>query len=150
MVQNKADNRKILKELITKQIKDVPVDRKLRYKDLCRISKYIESSIFDDDECCIWNGYVTNIRNSKKGTYVNFYFKNRKVALHRLLYENFIGELDESEYLKFNCSHKGSCCNVNHMIKYKYNLDNECETSITKHTDKEKLTNPNDFIITFD
>ena len=60
------------------------------------------------------------MNNSNKGTYVNFYFRNKKVALHRLLYSNFVAPLDSSEYLKFNCDNKGICCNINHYEKYKY------------------------------
>lgn len=126
------EKKKYLKELITNQLKTVPPNRRLIYKDLARITKYIDSSIFDDDVCCIWDGYVTNAKNSKKGTYINFFFRNKKVALHRLLYENFIGDLGDDYYLKFSCKHeenKGKCCNVNHMLKYKYNSnpDEECK-----------------------
>jgi len=85
-----------------------------------RICKYIDTSIFDKEMCCIWSGYITNMNNSNKGTYVNFYFRNKKVALHRLLYSNFVAPLDSSEYLKFNCENKGICCNINHYEKYKY------------------------------
>jgi hypothetical protein len=45
----------------------------------------------------------------------NFYFNGKKVALHRLLYNNFLGDLDDSEYLKYNCENKGKCCNLNHF-----------------------------------
>jgi hypothetical protein len=129
-----ADKKKFLDELITKQIKNVPIERKLHNKDLRRIVKYINSSIFDEEKCCMWNGYVTNETNSKRGTYVNFFFRNKKVALHRLLYENFVGPLGEENYIKFSCddnnNNDGKCCNINHMLKYKYissyqNTDNE-------------------------
>lgn len=110
----------IFKELITRQLPNVPPQWKLNINDIKRICKYINCSIFDENECCIWNGYITNVNNTNKGTYVNFYFKNKKVALHRLLYSNFVAPLDSSEYLKFNCDNKGICCNVNHYEKYKY------------------------------
>lgn len=118
-----ADKKKFLDELINKQIKNIPIERKLHNKDLRRIVKYINSSIFSENKCCMWNGYVTNESNSKRGTYVNFFFRNKKVALHRLLYENFIGQLGDDYYLKFSCddiSCEGKCCNINHMLKYKY------------------------------
>lgn len=128
---DKKDNKKkILDELITKQLKNVNQERKLYNKDLRRIVKYIDSSIFDENKCCKWNGYVTNEANSKRGTYVNFFFRNKKVALHRLLYENFVGVLGEENYLKFSCDdceNCGKCCNINHMIKYKYNNQKECQ-----------------------
>ena len=88
--------------------------------DQKRICKYICSSIFDENVCCIWDGYVTNINNKSKGTYVNFFFGGRKVALHRLLYTNFVEELHDNEYLKFSCENKGRCCNIHHLKKFKY------------------------------
>lgn len=118
------DKKKILEELTSKQLKNISIERKLHYKDLRRIIKYIDTSIFDENICCLWNGYVTNETNSKRGTYVNFFFRGKKVALHRLLFENFIGSLGEGYYLKFSCDdscNNGKCCNINHMIKYKYN-----------------------------
>ena len=53
-----------------------------------------------------------------KSPYVNFYFKDKKVALHRILYHNFIGLINDGEYLKFTCENRGKCCNINHFIKY--------------------------------
>ena len=60
------------------------------------------------------------MNNLDKGTYVNFYFRNKKVALHRLLYSNYREPLDSSDYLKCSCENKGMCCNVHHYEKYKY------------------------------
>lgn len=114
------NSNEIFKELVNNQLPNVPNQWKLGINDMKRICKYIDTSIFDKDTCCIWNGYITNMNNSNKGTYVNFYFKNKKVALHRLLYSNFVAPLDSSEYLKFNCENKGICCNINHYEKYKY------------------------------
>lgn len=118
------NSNEIFKELIKRQLSDVPPQWKLNINDMKRICKYIDSSIFDHNQCCIWNGYITNMNNSNKGTYVNFYFRNKKVALHRLLYSNFVAPLDSSEYLKFNCDNKGICCNINHYEKYKYSKNN--------------------------
>jgi hypothetical protein len=160
MIEN-ADKKKFLDELTAKQLKNVPIDRKLHNKDLRRIIKYINSSIFDEDKCCMWNGYVTNESNSKRGTYVNFFFRNKKVALHRLLYENFIGQLGEDYYLKFSCDdncYDGKCCNVNHMLKYKYitSQNNEDDANVAdekcnnqknkKPKSKEKKSSSRTFI----
>jgi hypothetical protein len=115
-------SKKIISELNAKQIKNVPLDRKLHLKDMIRISKYINSSIFDDNDCCIWQGYVTNETNTKRSPYINFFYRNKKHALHRLLYENYVESLSDDHYLKFTCDENdGKCCNINHMIKYKYN-----------------------------
>lgn len=77
-----------------------------------RISTYLIKSIFSND-CSIWTGYITQFKN--ESYYINFYFNGKKVALHRLLYNNFLGDLDDSEYLKYNCENKGKCCNLNHF-----------------------------------
>ena len=121
---------KLYCEMIEKQLDDVDEDLRLKPSDISRICKYIDSSIFDPNQCCIWKGYIANSENSSKGTYVNFYFNKNKVILHRLLYCNFIGELDDDEYIKFTCDNKGICCNVNHYKKNKY--------SISKNKKKKK------------
>jgi len=112
---------KIFEELVAKQRKDIPSNKKLQLSDIKRIARRISGSISDPNKCSIWSGYITNINNAAKGTYVNFYFRKKKVALHRLLYINFVGPLEDDEYLKFNCENKGKCCNVHHMNKFKYN-----------------------------
>lgn len=116
------NNDKILVELIKNQRKNVINDKKLLYHDLKRISKYLSTSIFGD-ECSLWNGYVTVIKNDEKNSYINFYYCGKKYSLHRLLYCNYIGDLTDSEYIKFKCPNKGKCCNINHF--YKNNKNDE-------------------------
>lgn len=121
--QNVVDKHKLVRDLVSMQLPNVAPHRRLLHKDLRRIAKYIDSPIASDDQCCIWNGYVTNIKNSR-GSYINFFFRNKKVAFHRLIYENFKGPIDNNHYIKFICEKddsEGTCCNINHMIKYKYN-----------------------------
>lgn len=145
------EKKKYLKELVTNQLKTVPLNRRLIYKDLARITKYIESSIFDDNKCCIFKGYVTNAKNPKKGTYINFFFRNKKVAFHRLLYENFVGSLGDDYYIKFTCEdedNKGKCCNVNHMLKYKYNSNNENDEVLTCNNCTNEINETNQTIQT--
>lgn len=136
--KNPKNSNEIFKELIKKQLPDVPSQWKLNINDMKRICKYIDASIFDKKLCCVWNGYITNMNNSNKGTYVNFYFRNKKVALHRLLYSNFVAPLDSSEYLKFNCDNKGICCNINHYEKYKYSKNNGPTKKEHKHKEPKK------------
>lgn len=151
------EKKKFLKELIANQLKNVQPNRRLTYKDFARVTKYIETSIFDEDECCIWEGYITNAKNAKKGTYINFFFRNKKVALHRLLYENLVGPLGDDYYLKFSCENeenKGKCCNVNHMIKYKYNSSVDEPESLGESNQEKKIEKKipkdEDFIVSFD
>lgn len=137
MTTKATENNELLKELLNKQLKTVPYQKKLQYSDLKRICKYITTSIFDLIKCSKWIGYITNGNcENNKGTYINFYFRKKKAALHRLLYSNFIGDLSDDEYLKFGCENKGTCCNIHHFKKFKY-------SSKTKPTDPVENTNDN-------
>jgi len=107
-------------QLSSRQIRNIPTHLKLTINDIKRICKYVDGNIFDGEKCCLWKGYITNMHNSNKGTYINFYFRKKKTALHRLLYSNFVKPLGSDEYLKFHCQNKGICCNVNHYKKYRY------------------------------
>ncbi len=130
-IENKNDtsddnnNNNFLKEMLTKQLKNVNSSKKLSYSDIKRISKFLNVSIFDEEKCSLWTGYITNEKNQSKGTYINFYFNKKKIALHRLLFLNYIGEISNEEYIKFSCENKGKCCNINHMKKYSYNKKND-------------------------
>jgi hypothetical protein len=128
-------------ELKKKQLKDIPIEKKLRPNDLHRIAQKTDVSIFDEELCSIWTGYITNLNNKKKGTYINFYFKNKKkVALHRLLYTNFVGKLNDSDYIKYTCDNKGKCCNVNHMVKFEYSYTE----NMKKNKNRKKKKNINE------
>lgn len=136
-----GEKNKLLNELISKQIKDSNLypKKKLQYNDLKRICKYINGSIFDENKCCIWNGYITNENKPNKGTYINFYFNRKKIAIHRLLYINFVGNLNNDEYLKFSCENKGKCCNVTHLKKFKFYKEEENDKKIIKKAKKSKI-----------
>lgn len=135
ILDNKLNNKNnYLLEMIRNQRKDIPYGMKLYLNDLKRIVEFIPCSIFDE-ECCPWKGYITNLNNNKKGTYVNFYYKKKKRALHRLLYINFKESLDVNEYVRFHCEHKGYCCSINCMYKVKYN---KTKTTKTKENINEK------------
>jgi len=116
----------ILHEMLNKQRKCI--NKKLSYNDMARIVKHVNKSIFGE-ECSLWDGYVTNINNNVKSQYVNFYFKDKKVALHRLLYVNFVGDISDNEYIKYKCQNKGVCCNVTHLNKFD-NDDKQVEDDI--------------------
>lgn len=115
----------LLKELAKYQrdIRFIPEDKRIQFTDLKRIVKFIPCSIFGNT-CCIWKGYITNNHSLKKGKYVNFYFKNKKKALHRLLFINFKDDLKENEYIKYICENKGSCVSLNCMRKLQYKKKN--------------------------
>ena len=125
---------KLFEELIKKQRKSCKENKKLTLQDIRRIAKNLKSSIFDSSCCSMWDGYITNKNKESKSSYINFYFRHRKVALHRLLYENYVSDIEENQYIKYNCSNKGICCNINHM----YTLVPEESKKDSKKASKEK------------
>ena len=104
----------IFQDLIKNQRKILLPERKLSLSDLKRISSYLTTSIFTEN-CSIWCGYVTEIKNNCH--FVNFFFNGKKQALHRILYYNFVDDICDNEYLKFSCDNKGKCCCINHIMK---------------------------------
>ena len=125
---------KLLTELCLKQRKKIDKKYSLELNDTIRLLKNIDNSIFNKTECVLWKGYLTKCNNNKS-CYVNFYLKKRKLALHRILYINFIDDLDIKYYLKFTCNNPGKCCNINHILKV-YNEDTT-ETNINSTTNKQ-------------
>jgi hypothetical protein len=139
-----------LKELLINQLKNVNPNKKLNYGDMKRISKFLTNTIFHEIDCALWNGYVTNEKNQTKGTYINFYFNKKKIALHRLLYLNYIGEISNKEYIRFTCENKGKCCNINHMKKYNYNRSfSKINNSINNNQNNINISYKNDLTIEF-
>lgn len=132
------NNNDILKKLVKRQLKNISPEYKLSNSDLMRISNNLTSDIFSND-CCIWNGYITN-NNNNRAKYINFYFNKKKIALHRLLYINFKGELKKNEYIKYSCNNKGKCCNINHIKKKVTNQKKiKKNKKIDIHEKKKKL-----------
>jgi hypothetical protein len=125
------NNNSILNELFINQLKNINPKKKLNYCDIQRISKFLKSSIFSNN-CSLWTGYITNDKNINKGVYINFYFNKKKIALHRLLYSNYVGEINDKEYIKYNCINKGKCCNIHHMSKFTYKKNDSNQTKNNK------------------
>ena len=109
--------KELLTELISRQRKNIPQPVLLGFKDLNRIINNIDKSIFDN-ECTIWKGFIHSYKNNH---YINFFYKGSKKNLSRLLYYNFVGKIDEIEYIKNICKN-GKCCNINHYQKFKKDL----------------------------
>ncbi len=147
-------NDELYLELIQKQRKDCRDSKKLNLSELRRISKNLDNSIFDHNNCSIWNGYITNNNSNLKPSYINFYFRNKKIALHRLLYENYVENLDKNQYLKYSCKNKGICCNINHIEVVNSNKNNQTIIEETKTNDKNNEDNDNNdktnLIVNFD
>ena len=127
------------REMKERQLPNISASKKLRPNDIHRIVQHTETSIFDEDKCCMWTGYITNQKNKRKGTYVNFYFRDKKkVALHRLLYANFKGPISSRDYIKYSCPNKGECCNINHMVRFEYNSSEKDESDYESDEESEE------------
>jgi hypothetical protein len=129
-----STKKKLLTELCLKQRKHNNDKYQLEINDLTRFLKYVDSSIFNTDECVLWSGFLTKCNNNKS-KYVNYYLHGPKLALHRILYINFIDDLDEKQYLKYSCKNPGICCNIHHF--HKVNNDNTIVEQVTEDI-KEK------------
>jgi hypothetical protein len=140
IVTNSINDNNILNELFINQLKNIDIDKKLNYCDIQRISKFIKCSIFNKNVCSLWTGYITNDNNINKGVYINFYFNKKKIALHRLLYSNYVGILSDKEYIKYNCINKGKCCNIHHMSKFTYKKNN---TIVNNNINNNNINNFN-------
>ena len=124
-----TNKNKLLTELCVKQRKKADKKYFLELKDLIRLLKNIDYSIFNNIECILWKGYLTKC-NNQKSCYINFYLKKRKLALHRILYINYIDDLDDKHYLKYTCKNPGKCCNLNHIIKVYDKNDDDISTQL--------------------
>jgi hypothetical protein len=125
-----------IEDMLNSQRNDCPIEKKLSEKDLKRI--FLKTGGIIGDDCIIWQGYITH----NKIDYVNFYFNGKKCALHRLLYINFKGKLNDNDYLYFNCNNKGKCCNINHFSKKRSSINSQ-NKSVGNNSDE-------DIIIYFD
>ena len=166
----------IINKLFANQIKNVDQKYRLSTKDIIRLSSYIHTDPFSEDECCKWKGAIS--KSSHQSKYINFWFNKKKQALHRILYLNYKGELLKNKYLRFNCPDqqmRGICCNINHLDLINKDdqlndiineqLNQQIETTSKKKTNKkndknesnvetifqaQNLYDKNRFIIIFD
>ncbi len=132
----------LLNNLINLQRPNIRSDKLLLEKDLKRIISRTGGIVNTSNECILWNGYITH----NKIDYINFYFKGKKCALHRILYINFKGKLKDNDYLEFICpdpNNKGKCCNINHIIKKnsKNYIKNDTNTPNTSPSNSPSINN---------
>ena len=136
-----------IQELMDKQLPKIAKNIKLGYPEMVRILKFTDKSLFEND-CNIWNGYITN-SNSNKTKYIGFFFNGKKEVLHRLLYINYVdSNLTEGDYIKHTCKNKGSCVCLKHMIKFEYS--NKIDIIKREKKTKKKSTITDDIQIKFD
>ena len=122
---NIIHNKNLILENLIKNQRHAEIKNKLNLTDINRIVNNISSTIFSD-ECCLWEGPIITTNNKD---YISFFINNKKISLHRILYNNYIDELNNNEYLKYSCSNKGKCCCLKHFYKVnkKIKIQNEKE-----------------------
>jgi hypothetical protein len=133
MTETKSLANNNMTEMLRRQLHTVQSDKKLRADDIRRICEWISSSIFEKVRCSLWNGYITNDKHTHKWRYVNFYFNCKKVPLHRLLYINFVENLEDTEYIRYDCPNKGVCCNINHMTRKRSKSTKDSSAPVILH-----------------
>ena len=120
MINTIHNKNEILEKLIKNQRLLVDNKNKLSLLDLNRISNNLPISIFENN-CCIFEGPIINSNNKN---YISFFINGKKTSLHRILFNNYVDDLLNSEYLKYSCSNKGKCCTLNHFYKVKKKIIN--------------------------
>ena len=133
-------NNTIYKDMIEKQLPNIQ-ENKLTNSDILRISNKLNENIFTDN-CVIYNGTYYR-RNNKY--YIPFYYKYKKISLTRILFINYVEEINSNFYIKYTCNNKGLCCCLSHMkLSKKNNLSNNyLNISNNNHENRES----NDTII---
>lgn len=109
-----SEDDKILQYYITQQIKSTDIDKKIRlyHSDIVRLVKNLKyKSIFDDD-CVIYE-------ENKNVKLFGFFLNNEKRNLHRVLYSNFVKNLESNENIRLMCKNNSCCCLKHMKIKIK-------------------------------
>ena len=110
--------------LISMQRKDVPdigLYGKMTFDDIKRLDRCIFDDIFNSTKCCLYNG-------TKKGNYCMFSFRGKKTSVLRLIYHNYIEDVNTSSRIKHFCKNEGICCNINHFTINTSEIEEKEET----------------------
>jgi hypothetical protein len=119
---SKLNADQLLSKLLDNQRKNIDPNNLLEYKDLKRLTKYIDTSFFTI-KCCIWDKIKNKNTKDKRANYITFYFRKKKVSLYRILYYNFVDDIGNNEFIRCMCKNRNYCCNVNHLAKFKYSKE---------------------------
>lgn len=82
---------------------------KLDFYEIKRLDKYSKGDLFSD-ECVLYTGVA------RQQTPI-FSFKGRKVSLYRLIYHNYIGNIDNEIHIGLKCPNRGKCICIKHIFK---------------------------------
>jgi len=137
----------IKKNILDRILPDTFTNR-ITSREVLRMLKNIDGNIFGN-ECVVWKGHLTNVNNPRKGIHINFFFRDKKLALHRLLYHNLVEHIEKSTYIAYTCKNKGKCLCLKHMKhKKKEYIYKESKKELKK--DNKLQFKDNSFKIYFD
>ena len=100
-----------LRYLIMFQRKNIPIVGnygKLTFKDLKRLDLYMPANIFLSEKCILYTG-------ERKNDYITISYITKKISVLRMLYHNYIGDIESKDRLVYLCENSGVCCNINHV-----------------------------------
>lgn len=99
-------------DMVSNQRKDIKpsggYDR-ITFKQLRRIDLNLRGNIFGTD-CVLWANEA-----DKHKKYIGITFNGKKVSLLRLLYLNYIDDIDQKDFIYYLCENRGKCCCLNHF-----------------------------------
>lgn len=81
---------------------------KMSFDDVKRIDKYIGADIFDEDKCIEYKGEI-------KKNYTTISYNRKKVSVQRLLFHNYVDDIEKRDVIEYLCELKGKCVNINHF-----------------------------------
>lgn len=129
-MSSRQDN---LRNLLCSQRKDIPdkgLYGKLQFEDMKRLDMCISGDIIISDKCCLYIGQTVSNR------YCTFSFRGKKTSILRMLYHNFVDDIEPDLRLKYTCENKGLCCNLSH-----FDMESE-ETPEIEESLNEQRENP--------
>lgn len=109
---------------------------KLSFQDIKRLDTYIHGNIFQSKHCCLYSGEIKN-------KYSTISFNRKKVSVLRLLYHNYVNDIELNDKLEYTCENAGVCCNLNHFkVKNKEHKIN-IKKSYVKQYEIKPFEDPN-------
>jgi hypothetical protein len=113
------------------QRKDIPDTGnygKMTYEDIKRIDRFVHENIFTSTKCCLYQGEV-------KKTYCTMSYNSKKISVLRLIYHNYVGDIDKSDTIEYLCENSGICCNLAHFkLKNKPKKEMKYKPAVNKYT----------------
>lgn len=110
---------KLMIKLCKFQRKGLSNEIKLNPKDHMRIIKFITDYKLFSNKCILWSGY-----KYKRFKYcITFYLNGKKRNIVRILFINYIDNLNNDEILRNTCNTE-RCVNPFHYKKEKINISN--------------------------